>query len=452
MAKLTRLTAKIFGETASTTNTPKEIGQFGSGKAGTYNATGDVATIQSLPAWSNGWIDAVTPTDQFPPLPEMTGVHKVLSYQNAYVLQEGIPEYDANTTYYQNSICKGINSEDNLVFYKSLVDNNIGNALSDNNYWKELAFGGGSRNIGEIVSSTMPLTDAGLHPLDGSQLQYGSYKAFIDYIADLYNSGDYTAIFDTEANWQSAVTTYGVCGKFVYDSVNNTVRLPKYSNKIYTKDFASTAPAKGNGIVLGLTTGSGNYGLSSTSGTSGNGLYALSNAYGASAGPQVSGTGVAGAFGITTDSTKSGIIADLANITTALDGYYYIVVATSTKTNIQVDIDEIATDLNGKADVDLSNCTKPHIVETYANGTSWYRVYSDGWCEQGGFEGTGNNASVTLLKKYINTNYSVAFGVKDADGGSSYTPTILTQTTTGFTFYLSNVYDGAFWHACGYIS
>ena len=42
MAKLTRVTAKIFGETASTSNTPKEIGQFGSAKAGTYNATGDV--------------------------------------------------------------------------------------------------------------------------------------------------------------------------------------------------------------------------------------------------------------------------------------------------------------------------------------------------------------------------------------------------------------------------
>lgn len=26
----------------------------------------------------------------------------------------------------------------------------------------------------------------------------------------------------------------------------------------------------------------------------------------------------------------------------------------------------------------------PHIVETYRNGASWYRIYSDGWCEQGG--------------------------------------------------------------------
>lgn len=361
MAKLTRVTGKVFGATASTTNTPVEIGQFGSAKAGTYNATNDVATIQNLSAWSNGWIDAVTPTDQFPPLPEMTGVHKVLSYQNAYVLQEGMPEYDANTTYYENSICKGVNNEGNLVFYKSLVDNNTGNALSDNNYWEELSFGGGSRNIGEIVASTMPLTDAGLHLLDGSQLQYGSYKAFIDYIADLYDSGNYSAIFDTEANWQSAVTTYGVCGKFVYDSVNNTVRLPKYGSQMFTVNNISTAttlPVKGDGKSLGLTDASNNLGIYASSGTSG--LRAVTGAYNKNAGASISSEGTQStgkALGVTTDGTKSGIIADLPALTNTygVNCYYYIVIATTTKTSIEVDIDEIATDLNGKADVELTN-------------------------------------------------------------------------------------------------
>ena len=106
MAKLTRKSMKVFGETASTTGNDPDIGQFGSAKAGTYVGTGDIETIQSLPAWSNGWIDAVTPTQQFPTLPERTGVDKVLSYQEAYILQEGIAEYDDNTTYYQNSLCK----------------------------------------------------------------------------------------------------------------------------------------------------------------------------------------------------------------------------------------------------------------------------------------------------------------------------------------------------------
>ena len=138
MAKLTRETAKVFGLTAPSTGADPAIGQFGSAKAGTYVGTGDIGTIQSLPAWDNGWIDAVTPNQQFPTLPEMTGVHKVLSYQNAYTLQEGVPEYDASTTYFKGSICKALDSNDLVSFYKSLTDNNTGNSLSNTTYWKEI--------------------------------------------------------------------------------------------------------------------------------------------------------------------------------------------------------------------------------------------------------------------------------------------------------------------------
>ena len=109
MTRLKRITNKIFGNTASTTGNPDtgaEIGQFGSAKAGTYNATADVETIQALPAYEQGWIGAVIPDQQYPTLPEMTGVNKVLSYQTGYLMQEGIPEWDSGTTYYKNSIVK----------------------------------------------------------------------------------------------------------------------------------------------------------------------------------------------------------------------------------------------------------------------------------------------------------------------------------------------------------
>ena len=358
MAKLTRVTAKVFGETASTTNTPKEIGQFGSAKAGTYNATGDIATIQSLSAWSNGWIDAVTPTQQFPPLPEMTGVHKVLSQQIAYTLQQGIPEWDSGTTYYTNGFCSKAGK-----IYISLADNNTNkDPESETTYWQEFT-SGSVRNIGEIVQSTIPLTDAGLHLLDGSLLSYGSYQAFIDYIADLYDSGDYTAIFETEANWQTAVTTYGVCGKFVYDSVNNTVRLPKITG--FTEGTITPS------TVGSLTTA----GLPNITGTE-------------PAGWESGGTGEAngysGAFYNAGGSSERGATAENrgeligfnASLSNSIYGnsntvqpqsikvLYYIVVATSTKTEIEVDIDEIATDLNEKVD-------KDQCVNIAPIGASW---------------------------------------------------------------------------------
>ena len=360
MANLSRKTAKIFGETATTTGNDPEIGQFGSAKAGTYVGTNDIDTIQALPAWSNGWVDAVTPTQQFPPLPEMTAVHHVMSYQSAYMLQKGIPEWDSGTTYYIGDFCKGV-GEGKL--YVSKVDSNINHAVTDSDYWEEFSSGGNSRNIGEIVPSTMPLTDAGLHLLDGALLAYGSYQAFIDYIAGLYDSGDYTAIFDTEANWQATVTLTGICSKFVYDSVNNTVRLPKWGTQAFTKgssiDTASTVNVKGNGKTLGLYDGTNYFGLVSSA------TYIMQG-YGAqynkNVGTTPSGSSYAlsKSLGVTNESTKSGLVVDTTTLSSSLtnyplDCYYYIVIATSTKTDIQVDIDEIATDLNGKADTDLTN-------------------------------------------------------------------------------------------------
>lgn len=400
MAKLNRVTAKIFGETASTVNIPKEIGQFGSAKAGTYNATGDVATIQSLPAWSNGWIDAVTPTDQFPPLPEMTGVHKVLSYQNAYLLQQGIPEWDSATTYYTNNFCSKAGK-----IYISQSDNNLNNdPASDTVNWKVFE-SGGARNIGEIVSSTIPLTDAGLHLLDGALLAYGSYSTFIDHIADLYDSGDYTAIFETEANWQTSVTNFGACEKFVYDSVNNTVRLPKtnlvhgplinsYSNgyswyRLYSDGWCEQGGVATENIStpLILPYKNTNYSLLLS--------YAYLDTLDYSISLRTKNID-SFVFAIHGDTTGTGTAywraSGYTNYVSA-ERYSYIVIATTTKTNIQVDIDEIATDLNGKADVDLTNINNTGKIaiahnampsDTYDDLTlgasgSTYIAPADGW-------------------------------------------------------------------------
>lgn len=55
----------------------------------------------------------------------------------------------------------------------------------------------------------------------------------------------------------------------------------------------------------------------------------------------------------------------------------------------------------------------PYIVETYSSGTSWYRVWSDGWCEQGGhipYNGSQYTASVVFLKAFADTNYTLVGG------------------------------------------
>ena len=97
----------------------------------------------------------------------------------------------------------------------------------------------------------------------------------------------------------------------------------------------------------------------------------------------------------------------------------------------------------------------PHIVETYVNGTSWYRVYSDGWIEQGGYVTSSGSQgkTVNMLKSFNNTNYTVV-GSCEGNGTEGYSPTFLNKTNSTFlwrTFNSGQGYDkNGSWYACGY--
>lgn len=264
---------------------------------------------------------------------------------------------------------------------------------------------GASRNIGEKVFSFLPLDDAGLHLLDGSLLEgQGSYRAFVQYIAKLYQNdgGTPPAYFVTEEEYQTSITKYGVCGKFVYDSEANTVRLPKVTGIV---EGTLDANALGDLVQAGLpdlqlTTASAGAHTHSrgTMNITGN-IYSRGNIAGNYSGEI---TGSSGAFSQTrkngpdavgmkqstdtnskTDTTNfdaskswtgstssNGAHTHAVNVGNTLvgnsdsvqpqtvKGFMYMVVANATKTDIEVDIDNVMTDLNGKADTDLKNLTE----------------------------------------------------------------------------------------------
>ena len=118
--------------------------------------------------------------------------------------------------------------------------------------------------------------------------------------------------------------------------------------------------------------------------------------------------------------------------------------------------------LAGKADTNLGNAiiqstfaTKLNsagirtVTQTYKKGTSWYRVWSDGWCEQGGE--TNKATNISLLKSYANTNYIITAGLKGTNSSGEFPA--FNKTTSGFTVSHSYVTSNSFmWQACGYIS
>ena len=77
---------------------------------------------------------------------------------------------------------------------------------------------------------------------------------------------------------------------------------------------------------------------------------------------------------------------------------------------------DLQTVLDNKVNLNLDNCTKPYVTETYINGSSWYRLWSDGWCEQGGWA-LATQVTVVLMKPYKDTNYGVWItGTGELDG------------------------------------
>lgn len=196
MAKLPRVTAKVFGGSAPLS----EIGQFGSAKAGTPNNTQDVATIQALSAYDNGWGSAVVTSKNFPPMEEVTGVLKTISYQTCYLLQEGVPEYDINTEYSNTSIVKST-SGSNLSFYLSLQNGNVGHALSDTDYWVKAtdpAIDGPWINSTSANINLTTVTNTGTYNIDLSGIlpnDGNNYECLFRYSISRQDGNDYDTTY-----------------------------------------------------------------------------------------------------------------------------------------------------------------------------------------------------------------------------------------------------------------
>lgn len=271
--------------------------------------------------------------------------------------------------------------------------------------------------------------------------------------------GDYTIIYfevDDEhkivfADQETAVMNiYNATGDakyFILDTTNTRFKLPRWKHNKYQ----AKAPVIGTGIALGFTNGQENFGTMA----GGAGLDTYQGDYGKAIGTAYSGTRTTSGkvCGIVTDPIKSGIEATLDTD----DMYLYFYVGNFSQSAIEQTAGLNSELLNSK--VDTSSLQEVQcIVETYSSGTDWYRIWSDGWCEQGGQVtslGTGASTNtVTFLKPFTDTNYTLtfaAFGNGFNSGEANFRCTAYTSTTC--TFYNNSGTVTTYkWYACGYIS
>ena len=123
--------------------------------------------------------------------------------------------------------------------------------------------------------------------------------------------------------------------------------------------------------------------------------------------------------------------------------------------NVNLGLHAVATsgnynDLTNKPSIPAN--PNAYVTQTWRSGTEWYRVWSDGWIEQGG-HGTGGTC--TFNKSFSNTNYT--FNVQPSNWYTSHPDWIAayelragrTTAKTSIAYYAGGD-QGWDWRASGY--
>ena len=205
---LSRQTQKVFAGNANA----DMLAVFGTMKTGTPQYSTNLSTLQSN-AYSEGWSEAIL-NDKAPYLEEMNAVQYGLSYQIAYLLQQGISEWDANTIYKTNSLVQVVENNE-LVIKRSKVDNNLGNLTNNTSYWEDYFSATILGNFANIsLTNTTPT---------------------ISFATALNNAGIRTVI-ETYSNDAAGyrIWTDGYCEQWGYTNESAPIEIT------FTKEFADT--------------------------------------------------------------------------------------------------------------------------------------------------------------------------------------------------------------------
>ena len=154
-----------------------------------------------------------------------------------------------------------------------------------------------------------------------------------------------------ESNVAAIYAATGVAWYYILDTANERFKLPRSKHNKY----ADSLGVVGNGITLGITDGTNNAGIatffSQTRLDAGTGLYG--KAVGSSTSDYTSALS-GNTIGVTTDPTKSGLVAPQEQDTDQ-HKYLYFYVGNFTQTALENTAGLNAELFNGKADADLGN-------------------------------------------------------------------------------------------------
>ena len=275
----------------------------------------------------------------------------------------------------------------------------------------------------------------------------------------------HTELQCTTEEYESALTTYGECAKYVIGS--GSLRLPLIKNYIKAAN-----PSEGiKNVKAGLPNIIGDVRPNGESGNTwplktGDYSGAFSAITSSSFAASVTSLEQNKPIGIHFDASKYDAVYGASSTVTPASTtlYPWVVAYTAAVPASTAQAAEFQQALSGKADTNLGNIPSnyDYVVESYNDGTNWYRVYKSGWIEQGGrytIDWTGTvtkDITFNLLKPYADNSYGLLISVSSGTDKTNSTDNRFyigykSKNETSFIKSLpSNNYSNGFdWYACG---
>lgn len=259
MAKLRRVTQKIFGENQDQYN----FTVFGTAQNQSPEYTKDVESIQGG-EFLGGWSEAVQ-EDYAPYMEDMNGYMYMVTSQLAYIFQQGAAiEWDANTTYYTGSIVCA--PDGSGTWFRSLIDDNTA-VLTDTTAWARIELSKNGTPLFTQITTDYVLSgnDAIGWAMQGSNVTNTAYPDAYAKILNLYNTGTnltYRGIaakrssdgrYIADVSQLTAVNNLfnntGIADFYVIDTLGQNFYLPKTTRFIqYTTDINAVNQFNDSGL------------------------------------------------------------------------------------------------------------------------------------------------------------------------------------------------------------
>ena len=264
-------------------------------------------------------------------------------------------------------------------------------------------FGGTKENIGDVKWSYSKLAtdNSGRLPLfTGETIASANtiYPEFYNWVSA------HTELQCTAEEYESALSTYGECAKYVIGA--GSLRLPLIRNYIKAAN-----PSEGiKNIEAGLPNITANWNSAQYDGgwgTSEGAVYGVKNN---SPEHNSSSSGMRAYFDASRSSAVYGKSSTVTPASTTL--YPWVVAYTAAIPASTAQAAEFQQGLSGKADTNLGNIPSnyDYVVESYKDDQgNWYRKYKSGWLEQGGTVlniPANSSVNITFLKPFANTLYT----------------------------------------------